>query len=78
MLEPEERKRGMEAIRSWYKSHPKKNDFVIVSGSEEDSWTPTRILEVLEKREKTGNWGQSDIPELILESIAKIKKYKDT
>lgn len=73
-LKPEEIERGMKAVKSWCESHPNKKDYVIVAGSEEDSWTPERILKVLEEREKKGDWGQNDIPEMILESIAKSKK----
>ena len=69
LLEPEQIKRGMEAMKSWYNDHPDKDSYVVVSGPK-NCWSPRRIVEVLEEREKTGDWGKNDIPEMLLESIS--------
>jgi len=76
-LTPEQIKNGMTAIRAWYNDHPDRESPVIVSGSLDDCWSPERIMQELEKREKAEDWDwdKGDIPEMILESISKSKKY---
>ena len=77
-LTQEQIERGMKAIKSWYKtySEEEKDEYVIVSGAKEDCWTPRKIMKILENREKTGKWGEGDIPEMILESISQKNDIK--
>jgi len=74
-LTPDQIKNGMNAIRAWYNDHLDKKSPVIVSGSPGDCWSPEKIMQELEEREKAEGWGKGDIPEMILESISKSKKY---